>query len=98
MSPPLRILVATDAWRPQINGVVRTYERLADEVRAFGAELIFLTPEGQPGLPLPSYPEIQLALIGRRTVEALAGAVDRSMAAIEPYLAQIRLTSWPQDA
>ncbi|MFO1170013.1 MAG: glycosyltransferase family 1 protein [Hyphomicrobiaceae bacterium] len=77
MSPPLRILVATDAWRPQINGVVRTYERLADEVRAFGTELIFLTPEGQPGLPLPSYPEIQLALIGRRTVEA---AFERSEA------------------
>ena len=70
MSSLLRILVATDAWRPQINGVVRTYERLADEVRAFGAELTFLTPEGQPGLPLPSYPEIQLACIGARTVEA----------------------------
>ena len=40
----------------------------------------------------------RLATAGRRTVEALAGAVDRSMAAIEPYLAQIRLTSWPQDA
>lgn len=40
----------------------------------------------------------RLATAGRRTVDALAGAVDRSMAAIEPYLAQIRLTTWPQDA
>jgi 3-deoxy-D-manno-octulosonic-acid transferase len=40
----------------------------------------------------------RLAMAGRRTIEALTGAVDRSMAAIEPYLLQIRLTSWTQDA
>jgi 3-deoxy-D-manno-octulosonic-acid transferase len=40
----------------------------------------------------------RLAAAGRRTVEALGGAVDRSMAAIEPYLMQIRLTGWTQDA
>lgn len=70
MSDPIRILVATDAWRPQINGVVRTYERLAEETGALGAELHFLTPEGRSSLPLPSYPEIRLALIGRRQVES----------------------------
>lgn len=70
MSAPVRVLIATDAWRPQINGVVRTYERLAGEVSALGAELHFLTPEGRASLPLPSYPEIRLALIGRRQVEA----------------------------
>ena len=40
----------------------------------------------------------RLAAAGRRTIEALAGAVDRSMAAIEPYLMQIRLASWTQHA
>jgi 3-deoxy-D-manno-octulosonic-acid transferase len=40
----------------------------------------------------------RLAAAGRRTIEALAGAVDRSMAAIEPYLMQIRLTGWTQNA
>ncbi len=40
----------------------------------------------------------RLAAAGRRTVDALAGAVDRSMAAIEPYLVQIRLATWTQDA
>jgi 3-deoxy-D-manno-octulosonic-acid transferase len=40
----------------------------------------------------------RLAIAGRRTIEALTGAVDRSMAAIEPYLLQIRLTTWTQDA
>ncbi|MEZ5925771.1 MAG: glycosyltransferase family 1 protein [Hyphomicrobiaceae bacterium] len=74
-SAPFRILVATDAWHPQVNGVVRTYERLADEVGALGAELVFLTPEDRFTLPLPSYPEIRLAPIGRRTVaETFDGA------------------------
>jgi 3-deoxy-D-manno-octulosonic-acid transferase len=40
----------------------------------------------------------RLAMAGRRTIETLAGAVDRSMAAIEPYLLQIRLASWTRDA
>jgi 3-deoxy-D-manno-octulosonic-acid transferase len=40
----------------------------------------------------------RLAMAGRRTIEALTGAVDRSMAAIEPYLLQIRLATWTQDA
>jgi glycosyltransferase involved in cell wall biosynthesis len=74
VSAPLRILVATDAWRPQVNGVVRTYERLAVDVLQLGAELHFLTPEGRRTFPLPSYPEIRLALIGRRSV---ADAFDR---------------------
>ena len=75
MSPPLRILVATDAWRPQVNGVVRTYEHLSEETRPLGAELVFLTPEGHPTVPLPSYPEIRLALVGRRRV---ASAYDQA--------------------
>ena len=33
----MKILVATDAWRPQVNGVVRTYERLADEALRLGS-------------------------------------------------------------
>lgn len=75
MSPPVRILVATDAWHPQVNGVVRTYERLSSELPALGAELHFLTPEGHRTLPLPSYPEIHLALTGRRrAAEAFAHA------------------------
>ncbi len=60
----MRILVATDAWSPQVNGVVRTYERLADEVAALGAELVFLTPAEFETLPCPTYPEIRLALPG----------------------------------
>ncbi len=57
----MHILVATDAWRPQVNGVVRTYERLAVEVEALGARLSFLTPSDFRTLPCPTYPEIRLA-------------------------------------
>lgn len=58
----MRILVATDAWHPQINGVVRTYERIAEEARHLGVELVFLSPSDFSTVRLPFYPEIRLAL------------------------------------
>jgi glycosyltransferase involved in cell wall biosynthesis len=58
----MRILVCTDAWRPQVNGVVRTLENLAREAPAFGDEIRFLTPDRFASVPMPSYPEIRLAL------------------------------------
>jgi glycosyltransferase involved in cell wall biosynthesis len=64
----MRILVATDAWKPQVNGVVRSLESLARALREFGAEIEFLTPEGFSTVPLPTYGEIKLALISRRAV------------------------------
>ena len=60
----MRILVATDAWRPQVNGVVRTYERLCEEAQKLGAEIDFLTPVAFHTVPAPTYPEIRLALPG----------------------------------
>ena len=62
----MRILIATDAWRPQINGVVRTYERLKAECGRMGHEVEFLTPTGFRTVPCPTYPEIRLALLRRR--------------------------------
>jgi len=58
----MKVLVATDAWRPQVNGVVRTYERLAEESAGLGCEITFLTPAEFRTLPCPTYPEIRLAL------------------------------------
>jgi glycosyltransferase involved in cell wall biosynthesis len=69
----MRILVATDAWYPQVNGVVRTYERLAQEVPKFGAEVSFLVPSLFRTLPCPTYPEIRLALV---TPSAIARHID----------------------
>ena len=44
----MRILIATDAWHPQVNGVVRTLTSLAASARRLGVEVAFLTPEGLP--------------------------------------------------
>ena len=60
----MRVLVATDAWRPQVNGVVRTYERLDEELSGLGVELAFLTPSEFRTVPCPTYPEIRLAIPG----------------------------------
>lgn len=58
----MRILVATDAWKPQVNGVVTTYERLSSAMPALGSELVFLTPADYASMPCPTYSEIALAL------------------------------------
>ena len=60
----MRILVATDAWHPQVNGVVRTYERLAQELKSLGVELEVLAPHEFYNVPCPTYPEIRLAVPG----------------------------------
>ena len=57
-----RILIATDAWRPQVNGVVRTLQSLAAAVRRFDAEIVFLTPEGFRSVALPTYKSIRCAV------------------------------------
>jgi glycosyltransferase involved in cell wall biosynthesis len=60
----MRILIATDAWHPKINGVVRTLESLAEAAKALGSSVTFLTPEGFRSLPLPTYPGLRCALPG----------------------------------
>lgn len=60
----MRILVASDAWHPQVNGVVRTYERLSIELAALGVDMTVLAPHEFRTLPCPTYPEIRLALPG----------------------------------
>ncbi len=65
----MKILVATDAWHPQVNGVVRTLGQVAREARLLGADLEFLSPEGFMTLPMPGYPEIRLALTGPGDIE-----------------------------
>ena len=71
----MRVLVATDAWRPQVNGVVRTYERLADQVAEYGVELVFLTPSEFNTVPCPTYPEIRLAIPGYHYVIERLGVI-----------------------
>jgi glycosyltransferase involved in cell wall biosynthesis len=59
----LRILLVTDAWEPQVNGVVRTLKTTARELGAMGHEVKFLTPLQFRTLPCPTYPEIRLSLL-----------------------------------
>jgi glycosyltransferase involved in cell wall biosynthesis len=58
----MRILVATDAWHPQVNGVVRTLTMMADAAKTFGVEVSFLTPASFRTFAMPSYPDLRLAL------------------------------------
>jgi glycosyltransferase involved in cell wall biosynthesis len=64
----VRIVIATDAWHPQINGVVRTLTALAQNVRALGATIDFITPEGFRSVPVPTYRGLRFALPDRREI------------------------------
>jgi glycosyltransferase involved in cell wall biosynthesis len=58
----MRVLIATDAWEPQVNGVVRTLTRTIAELRAMGHEVEVVSPDQFTTLPMPTYPEIRLAM------------------------------------
>ena len=64
----MRILIATDAWRPQVNGVVRTLTSLARSASALGADIAFLTPDGFSSVGVPTYPGLRVALPNRREI------------------------------
>jgi glycosyltransferase involved in cell wall biosynthesis len=59
---PARITIVTDAWAPQVNGVVRTLEATASALRARGDEVTFITPQDFKTIPCPTYAEISLAI------------------------------------
>jgi len=57
----MRILIVSDAWHPQVNGVVTSLQALVGELRALGHLVKLLSPQDFRHLPCPSYPEIPLA-------------------------------------
>lgn len=65
----LKVMIVTDAWSPQVNGVVRTLEVLGRELTALGHEVRYVTPQGRFTVPLPTYAEIRLAIFAQRTLE-----------------------------
>ena len=73
----VKILIVTDAWAPQVNGVVRTLEILGEELTALGHDVRFETPERHVTVPLPTYPEIRIVLYPRR-------AIARTLAEFQP--------------
>lgn len=67
---PARIMLVTDAWEPQMNGVVRTLQRTVKELRAMGCEVEIVSPaDGYKTIPLITYSEIRLALWAKDDVE-----------------------------
>ncbi|MFZ5702747.1 MULTISPECIES: glycosyltransferase family 1 protein [Sphingomonadales] len=76
----MKIAIITDAWAPQVNGVVRTLTAVTERLRALGHELLVISPDQYASIPCPSYPEIRLALttrfgIGARLSEFAPDAV-----------------------
>jgi hypothetical protein len=67
----MRILIATDAWEPQVNGVVRSLQHTAAALSALGCTTEFVTPAQFRTLALPSYPEIRVALASASRVETM---------------------------
>ncbi|MCC6708528.1 MAG: glycosyltransferase family 1 protein [Gammaproteobacteria bacterium] len=64
----MRIALVTDAWHPQVNGVVRTLDTTVSCLRRMGHEVLTVTPQGFRTLPCPTYPSIRVALWPSRGV------------------------------
>jgi hypothetical protein len=68
----MKIMIVTDAWEPQVNGVVCTMKNTRAELEAMGHQVEYLTPLEFKTVPCPTYPDIRLSLApGRRVSERL---------------------------
>lgn len=70
----MKIAIVTDAWVPQVNGVVRTLQSVRNELEARGHEVLVISPDLYRSCPCPTYPEIRLALAGPNSVGARIAA------------------------
>jgi glycosyltransferase involved in cell wall biosynthesis len=64
----MKIMIITDAWDPQVNGVVRTLKQTCAELIAMGHEIEMVTPNGFKSIPCPTYPDIALSLFPGKEV------------------------------
>ncbi len=71
---PARILIVSDAWRPQVNGVVRTLASVADELAAMGHTVDVIGPDRFRTVAMPTYPDIRLAILPGRKLSRLVEA------------------------
>ncbi len=69
-------MIATDAWYPQVNGVVRTLDNVVTNLRELGHEVFLLSHEGKKTLPMPTYPEIRLAWISLKEIGDMVSEFD----------------------
>ncbi|MFS0738810.1 glycosyltransferase family 1 protein [Sphingomonas sp. 1P06PA] len=67
----MRILIATDAWTPQVNGVVRTLQATRVELTKLGHVVEIVAPDRFRSVPCPTYPEIRLAAVRPARIAAM---------------------------
>lgn len=60
--PPMKIAIVSDAWHPQVNGVVTTYANTSDHLKEQGHDLLMVTPNDFTTVPLPGYKSIRVAV------------------------------------
>lgn len=70
----MKLLIVSDAWEPQINGVVRVYQNLARELRTAGHTVEIIGPDRFTSFPMPGYNEIRLSLFPARKLAAMMEA------------------------
>jgi len=63
-----RLVIVSDAWHPQVNGVVRSIENTNRELAKMGIDVAMVTPQGFHSVPCPTYPEIRLSIASYRRV------------------------------
>jgi glycosyltransferase involved in cell wall biosynthesis len=69
----MKIAIVSDAWYPQVNGVVRTLDTTRRELLKLGHQVLMITPDQFRTVPMPTYPEIRLAVLpGRKVHDLLA--------------------------
>ncbi len=78
----LRLLIVTDAWFPQINGVVRTLSTTREKLMELGHRVDVLAPDRFRSIPCPTYPEIRLAL-------CTPGRVGRLISELDPHAVHV---------
>ncbi|MBX9726064.1 MAG: glycosyltransferase family 1 protein [Rickettsiales bacterium] len=72
----MRIALISDAWFPQVNGVVRTLDTVRAELVAMGHTVTMVTPEQFKSVPCPTYPEIRLSIDAPFTLAKRLGAIE----------------------
>jgi glycosyltransferase involved in cell wall biosynthesis len=70
----MRLAIATDAWFPQVNGVVRTLSATVVELDRRGHEVEVITPQRFLTVPMPGYASIRLAMAPRFGVRRMLDA------------------------
>ena len=70
----MKILVVSDAWYPQINGVVNSILCTTNCLQELGHHVIMLTPERFKTIPCPTYPEIRLSIFPKKGVQKFLNA------------------------